>query len=104
MIASSTCRNFTITNSDTAHRSLDTDHARPSLAPVFAVRGSASRGLTFALLVSIYFRAGKLGLMLAFVNASATALWPLTGIAIAALLLFGIGAATQSTHALMSDD
>ncbi|HEY8826001.1 MAG TPA: MASE1 domain-containing protein, partial [Candidatus Limnocylindria bacterium] len=33
--------------------------------------------------------AGRLGLSLAFVNASATAVWPPTGLAIAALLLFG---------------
>jgi integral membrane sensor domain MASE1 len=56
---------------------------------VVALRGSARRGLTFALLIAIYFVAGKLGLMLAFVNASATAVWPPTGIAIAAMLLFG---------------
>lgn len=54
-----------------------------------ALQGPVGRGLTFALLVSVYFVAGKLGLMLAFVNASATAVWPPTGIAIAALLLFG---------------
>lgn len=36
-----------------------------------------------------YFVAGKLGLKLAFVNASATVIWPPTGIALAAFLLFG---------------
>ncbi len=41
------------------------------------------------LLALIYFAAAKLGLSLAFVNASATAVWPPTGIAIAALLLLG---------------
>ena len=40
-------------------------------------------------LVGVYVLAGKLGLQLAFVHASATAVWPPTGIAIAALLLFG---------------
>src|SRR5205823_14806066 len=35
--------------------------------------------------------AGKLGLSLAFVNASASAVWPPTGIALAAFLLFGRG-------------
>jgi integral membrane sensor domain MASE1 len=35
--------------------------------------------------------AGKLGLQLASVHASATAIWPPTGIAIAAVLLFGYG-------------
>jgi signal transduction histidine kinase len=58
---------------------------------VVAPRGPVRRGLTFALLVSIYFVAGKLGLTLAFVNASATAVWPPTGLAIAALLLLGVG-------------
>ena len=40
-------------------------------------------------LIGIYFVAGKLGLSLAFVHASATAVWPPTGIALAALLLYG---------------
>src|SRR5437762_11371007 len=40
-------------------------------------------------LTGVYFAAGKLGLSLAFVHASATAVWPPTGIALAALLLFG---------------
>jgi integral membrane sensor domain MASE1 len=40
-------------------------------------------------LAATYFAAGKLGLTLAFVHASATAVWPPTGIALAALLLFG---------------
>ncbi len=38
----------------------------------------------------VYFTAGKLGLKLAFVNASATAVWPPTGIAIASLLILGL--------------
>jgi diguanylate cyclase (GGDEF)-like protein len=41
------------------------------------------------LLAAVYFIAGKLGLRLAFVNPSATAVWPPTGIALAALLLLG---------------
>ena len=40
-------------------------------------------------LAVLYFVAGKLGLQLAYVHASATAVWPCTGIAIAALLVFG---------------
>ncbi len=40
-------------------------------------------------LLGVYFLAGKLGLRLAFVNASATAVWPPTGIALAAFLLLG---------------
>jgi len=37
----------------------------------------------------VYIVAGKLGLLLAFVHASATAVWPPTGIALAALLVYG---------------
>jgi diguanylate cyclase (GGDEF)-like protein len=40
-------------------------------------------------LVAAYFVAGKLGLQLAFVNASATAVWAPTGIALAAFLTLG---------------
>jgi signal transduction histidine kinase len=40
-------------------------------------------------LAALYFVAGKLGLSLAFVHASASAVWPPTGIALAALLLLG---------------
>lgn len=40
-------------------------------------------------MAAVYFAAGKLGLKLAFVNASATAVWPCTGIALAAFLIFG---------------
>src|SRR6267154_6308587 len=40
-------------------------------------------------LAVVYFVAGKLALQLAFLNASASAVWPCTGIALAALLLFG---------------
>jgi signal transduction histidine kinase/ActR/RegA family two-component response regulator len=40
-------------------------------------------------LVLVYFLAGKLGLHFAFVHASASAVWPPTGIALAAVLLFG---------------
>lgn len=43
----------------------------------------------YAALAGVYFIAGKLGLQLAFVNASATAVWPATGIAFAALVLLG---------------
>lgn len=45
-------------------------------------------GLT-ALVALVYALAGKLGLSLAFVNASASAVWPPTGIAIAAVLILG---------------
>ena len=40
-------------------------------------------------LTGLYFVAGKLGLLLAFVHPSATAVWPPAGIALAAVLLLG---------------
>src|SRR5437899_252256 len=40
-------------------------------------------------LAAVYLVAAKLGLMLAFVHASATAVWPPAGIALAAVLVFG---------------
>src|SRR6266545_2859266 len=53
-------------------------------------RERIARVIVAALLVALYFVAGKLGLTLAFVNASASAVWPPTGLAIAALLIFGV--------------
>lgn len=44
--------------------------------------------LTLAV-AATYFVAGKLGLRLAIVNSSATAVWPPTGIALAAVIFFG---------------
>ena len=44
---------------------------------------------TWISLAAIYTLAGKIGLALAFVNQSATAVWPPTGIALAAVLVFG---------------
>jgi PAS domain S-box-containing protein len=41
------------------------------------------------LFAGVYFFAGKFGLSLAFVNASASAVWPAAGLALAALLLWG---------------
>ena len=46
--------------------------------------------VVYALIVLAYFSAGKLGLSLAFVHPSATAVWPPSGIALAALLLLGL--------------
>lgn len=40
-------------------------------------------------LALVYFIVGKLGLKLAFANASASAVWPCTGVALAALLILG---------------
>ena len=53
-----------------------------------------SRGLLGAAALNVaiaagYFVAGKLGLKLAFVNASASAVWPPTGLALVATLLLG---------------
>lgn len=49
----------------------------------------ATRLVILSLLTAIYFVAGKFGLSLAFVNPNATAVWPPTGIALAACLLLG---------------
>src|SRR6266581_8068385 len=46
-------------------------------------------GAAILALAAVYFGSGAFGLSLAFVNASATAIWPPTGIALAALLLWG---------------
>jgi len=46
-------------------------------------------GATMVGLAAVYFVAAKLGLRLAFVNRSATAVWPPTGIALAAFLILG---------------
>jgi diguanylate cyclase (GGDEF)-like protein len=45
--------------------------------------------LLMAAIALVYFVAGKLGLKLAYFNRSATAVWPPTGITLAAFLLFG---------------
>ena len=45
--------------------------------------------LILAALFGLYVFAGKLGLSLAFVHASASPVWPPTGIALAALLTLG---------------
>ncbi|HKW85545.1 MAG TPA: MASE1 domain-containing protein [Nitrospiraceae bacterium] len=44
---------------------------------------------TIAGLTAVYFAAGKLGLALAFVHPSASAIWPCSGIALAAFLVLG---------------
>src|SRR5213595_3901049 len=44
---------------------------------------------TLAGLAVVYFAAAKFGLSLAFATKQVTAVWPPTGIALAALLLFG---------------
>jgi TolB-like protein/integral membrane sensor domain MASE1/class 3 adenylate cyclase/Tfp pilus assembly protein PilF len=56
----------------------------------WAMRSRPSSGLpVIGILAIIYFVAGKLGLMLASLHASASPVWPPAGIALAALLLLG---------------
>jgi diguanylate cyclase (GGDEF)-like protein len=52
-----------------------------------------SRVVTLCVLTLVYYLVGKLGLSLAFVNPSTTAVWPSTGIALVAFLLIGNHAA-----------
>ena len=51
--------------------------------------GRLQQALVLGVLAILYFLAGKLGLHFALVHASASAVWPPTGIALAAVLLFG---------------
>jgi PAS domain S-box-containing protein len=51
--------------------------------------GWAYYTLQVAVLAAVYYGAAKLGLTMAFVAEQVTAVWPPTGIALAALLLFG---------------
>src|SRR5512134_1706574 len=51
--------------------------------------GRLQQALVLAAVVLVYFLAGKLGLHFAFVHASASAVWPPTGISLAAVLLLG---------------
>src|SRR5204862_6871399 len=44
---------------------------------------------TFVVLILIYFLAGKPGLKLAFLHASASPVWPPAGVALGALLVLG---------------
>jgi PAS domain S-box-containing protein len=52
-------------------------------------RSQAKNVITLAGLTAVYVAAGKLGLSLAFLNESASAVWPPTGIALAACLVLG---------------
>jgi len=62
-----------------------------SVAPAGTDRTAAVRRIATAVgLAVVYFVSAKLGLRLAFLNASATAVWPPTGIALAAFLIFGV--------------
>ncbi len=55
----------------------------------YFTRPAAHLLLWWTVVAAAYVAGGQLGLSLAFVNASASAVWPPTGIAIAAVLLFG---------------
>lgn len=46
--------------------------------------------LRLALLAAVYFLSGKVGLLLANVHSSVSPIWPATGIALAALLIWGV--------------
>src|SRR5262245_11051847 len=52
---------------------------------------SSSRLLLIGMVAIIYIIAGKIGLNLASLHASASPVWPPAGIALAAILLFGYG-------------
>ena len=54
------------------------------------VKPVISKSVRMAHLAAVYFAAGKLGLLLAHVHASVSPVWPATGMALAALLLWGI--------------
>src|SRR5262249_11933029 len=60
----------------------------PSAEPVRR-SGWARYLVQWALLAGVYFGAAKLGLTMAFVAEQVTAVWPPTGIALAALLVLG---------------
>src|SRR5262245_5336570 len=51
--------------------------------------GTASYPVQLPLFAAVYFGAAKVGLTMAFVAEQVTAVWPPTGIALVALLVFG---------------
>jgi diguanylate cyclase (GGDEF)-like protein len=64
--------------------------AGPAQCDTSGIRPRAlANAVVMPVLTAVYFIAGKLGLQLAFVNASATAVWAPTGIALAAFLTLG---------------
>ncbi len=60
-----------------------------SLPNPFAARGPLKAAATLAVAALVYFGLAKAGLVLASVNPSASPIWPPTGFAIAAVLLWG---------------
>src|SRR2546430_8105857 len=64
-----------------------------------AMQSRPSSGLpVIGILAIIYFIAGKLGLMLASLHASASPVWPPAGIALAGFVLFGFRSGTAICH------
>jgi len=63
--------------------------ARPQPRKLSGLQTQALVIAEIFILAGLYFCVGKFGLSLAFVNASASAVWPPTGLALAALLLRG---------------
>ena len=61
-----------------------------ALVAMLPLRPRSISWVRAGLLIGAYFVAGKLGLMVAFLHVSASPVWPPTGMALAALLLFGI--------------
>src|SRR2546423_7678279 len=59
------------------------------MRPCPAMKGRFYTALATLVLAAVYVCAGKFGLSLAFVNPSASAVWPPTGLALAALLVWG---------------
>jgi signal transduction histidine kinase len=57
-------------------------------SPVNSVISKSARMIAVA---AVYFIAGKLGLLLVHANATVAPIWPATGIALAAMLVWGIG-------------
>src|SRR5437588_461418 len=53
------------------------------------IKGFIGYGASLSGFVALYIVAGKFGLSVAFLNSSASPVWPPTGMALAALLLFG---------------
>jgi diguanylate cyclase (GGDEF)-like protein len=72
-----------------AHRERRTWFLMPQPPGDARESGAWRRLPLLALLTAVYFVAGKLGLRLAFVHPSATAVWAPTGIALAAFLILG---------------
>ena len=77
-----------------AERTVEEGAAMPASPSALASRAAPRlrRAGSLFLVGAAYFAAAKLGLLLALIHASATAVWPPTGIALASLLLLGNGA------------